>query len=82
MSKNGRGIIIYVVIILAILGFVYWITSSQGPSETYTYREFETDMNAGAITHITIKQNSEIPTGIVVVKFNDNTTYCFKFYFQ
>ena len=28
MSKNGRGIIIYIVIILAILGMVYWMTSS------------------------------------------------------
>ena len=74
MSKNGKGIIIYIAIILAILGIVYWMTSSAGPTETYTYREFEADMDAGAISYITIKQNSEIPTGIVMVKFNDNTT--------
>ena len=74
MSKNSRGIIMYVLIILAIFGIVYWMTSSSTPTETYTYKEFETDLNAGTISYINIKQNSEIPTGIVVVKFKDSTT--------
>ncbi len=64
----------YVLIILAIFAIVYWMTSSSAPAETYTYKAFETDLNAGTISYITIKQNSEVPTGVVVVKFKDSTT--------
>ena len=64
----------YVLIILAIFAVVYWMTSSSAPAETYTYKEFETDLNAGTISYINIKQNSEVPTGVVVVKFKDSTT--------
>ena len=74
MAKNSRGIIMYVLIILAIFAVVYWMTSSSSPSETYTYKEFEKDLDAGTISYITIRQNSEIPTGIVVVKFKDSST--------
>ena len=74
MGKNSRGIIMYVLIILAIFAIVYWMTSSSAPAETYTYKAFETDLNAGTISYITIKQNSEVPTGVVVVKFKDSTT--------
>lgn len=74
MGKNSRGIIMYVLIILAIFAVVYWMTSASAPTETYTYKEFETDLNAGTISYITIKQNSEVPTGVVVVKFKDSTT--------
>ena len=74
MGKNGRGILVYVLIILAIFGIVYWMTNTNTPTESYTYREFEEDLNAGTIAGISIKQNSEIPTGIVVVRFKDSTT--------
>ena len=74
MGKNARGIIVYALIILAIFGIVYWMTSGNTSTETYTYKEFETDLDAGTISYITIRQNSEIPTGVVVVRFKDSTT--------
>ena len=74
MAKNSRGIIMYVLIILAIFAVVYWMTSSSAPTETYTYKEFKSDLDAGTISYITIRQNSEVPTGVVVVKFKDSAT--------
>ena len=73
MGKNSRGIIVYVLIILAIFAVVYLMTSSPNNAEPYTYKEFQSDLNAGTISHITIKQNSEIPTGVVMVRFKDST---------
>jgi len=64
----------YVLIILAIFAVVYWMTSSSAPTETYTYKEFKSDLDAGTISYITIRQNSEVPTGVVVVKFKDSAT--------
>ena len=49
MGKNARGIIVYALIILAIFGIVYWMTSGNTSTETYTYKEFETDLDAGTI---------------------------------
>ncbi len=74
MAKNSRGIIMYVLIILAIFAVIYWMTSSSSPTETYTYKEFQKDLDADTISYINIRQNSEIPTGIVAVKFKDSTT--------
>ena len=74
MSKNSRGIIVYILIILAIFGIVYWMTSSNTPTENYTYKEFEADLDAGTVSYVTIRQNSEVPTGVVLVKFKDSTT--------
>ncbi|MBQ9031081.1 MAG: ATP-dependent zinc metalloprotease FtsH [Parasporobacterium sp.] len=74
MGKNSKGIIVYVLIILAIFAIVYWMTSSSTTTETYTYKEFEKDLDAGTISYISIRQNSEIPTGIVMVRFKDSST--------
>ena len=74
MSKNSRGSIVYILIILAIFGIVYWMTSSNTPTENYTYKEFEADLDAGTVSYVTIRQNSEVPTGVVLVKFKDSTT--------
>ncbi len=73
MGKSTKGIIAYIAIILAIFGVVYWMTRTTETTETYTYQEFEKDLDAGTISAISIKQNSEIPTGVVIVKFNDST---------
>ncbi len=73
MGKSTKGIIAYIAIILAIFGVVYWMTRTTETTETYTYQEFEKDLDAGTISSISIKQNSEIPTGVVIVKFNDST---------
>ena len=74
MKKSYKGLIIYAVIILAIFGIIYWTTFTSTSTENYTYAEFEQDLDAGSVREITIKQNSEIPTGVVVLKFKDSST--------
>ena len=74
MKKSYRGIIIYIIIVIAVFALVFMMTNSNKETDNYTYTEFEKDLEAKSISEIGIKQNSEIPTGVVVVKFKDATT--------
>lgn len=73
MGKQFRGIFIYVIIIAAVFAFIYIMSSSRQTNDDYTYSEFQTDLNDNAIQSIEIKQNSEIPTGVLTVTFRDSS---------
>ncbi|MBO4836000.1 MAG: ATP-dependent zinc metalloprotease FtsH, partial [Lachnospiraceae bacterium] len=73
MGKQFRGIFIYVIIIAAVFAFIYIMSSSRQQTDDYTFSEFQTDLNDDAIKTIEIKQNSEIPTGVLTVTFRDST---------
>ena len=73
MGKQFRGIFIYVIIIAAVFAFIYIMSSSRQQVDDYTFSEFQTDLNDEAIKTIEIKQNSEIPTGVLTVTFRDST---------
>ena len=73
MNKQFRGIIIYVIIIAAVFAGIYFMTSARPVNDEYTFSEFQTDLNDEVIKSINITQNSEIPTGVVVVTFKDST---------
>ena len=73
MGKQFRGIFIYVIIIAAVFAFIYIMSSSRQQVDDYTFSEFQTDLNDDAIKTIEIKQNSEIPTGVLTVTFRDST---------
>ena len=71
MSKQFRGGIIYLVIVLVVMYFIMSITSFGKSSSSYGYSDFLNDFNAGNISRVEISQNSEVPTGTVKVTFND-----------
>ena len=73
MGKQFRGIIIYVIVIAAVFALIYFMTSSKSVNDNYTFSEFQTDLNDQVISSIEITQNSEIPTGVVIVTFKDST---------
>lgn len=73
MSKQFRGIIIYIVIIGAVFAAIYFMTSARPVNDDYSFSEFQTDLNDEVIKSINITQNSEIPTGVVIVTFKDST---------
>ncbi|MBR5931813.1 MAG: ATP-dependent zinc metalloprotease FtsH [Lachnospiraceae bacterium] len=72
-GKRFRGIFIYVIIIAAVFAFIYIMSSSRTVNDDYTYSEFQTDLQDGAVQSIDIKQNSEIPTGVLTVTFRDSS---------
>ncbi|MBR2695929.1 MAG: ATP-dependent zinc metalloprotease FtsH [Parasporobacterium sp.] len=73
MGKQFRGILIYVLIIAAVFAGIYFMTSPRPVSDEYTFSQFQSDLNDEVIDSITITQNNEIPTGVVMVTFKDKT---------
>ena len=72
-GKQYRGIIIYVLVIAAVFAAIYFMTSVRPMNDNYSFSEFQKDLNDGVINQITISQNNEIPTGVVLVTFKDST---------
>ncbi len=75
MRRGYRGIGMYLFLLLVI--WFMWkgasSTSSLTTTETYTYAQFQTAMENGEITYITIAQNEEVPTGTVTAELSDGT---------
>lgn len=73
MGKQFRGILIYVLVIAAVFGIIYFMTSQRNINDDYTFSEFQKDLNDQTISSIEVKQNAEIPTGVLTVEFKDKT---------
>ncbi len=72
MSRQFRGGIIYLVIVLVVMYFIMSITSLGKSSSSYGYSDFKNDFLAGNVSRVEISQNSEVPTGMVKVAFNES----------
>ncbi len=74
-SGNGfKGIFIYVIIILAVFAVIFLLTNTSKVDDDYTYNEFRSDLQSGAVKEIEISQNSEVPTGALKITFKDSTS--------
>lgn len=74
MNNKGKtgGFGIYVVVI-AVIAILYLLMSQLGSqSGNYSYDTFVRDVNEGNVSGVVIRQNSEVPTGILYVSFDDN----------
>ncbi len=69
-------------IMLAILFMAYFFNDyvTDSSREGYNYSGFQADFEAGKVKQVTIQQNSEIPTGLVVVTFNEKDAKSKSFY--
>ena len=65
---------IYFIIILILLIIAVWINFGRGTMPTYSMDFLKQDVAAGTVASFTITQNREIPTGVVIVTFNDKST--------
>lgn len=65
---------IYFIIILILLIIAVWINFGKGTMPTYSMDLLKQDVEAGNVDSFTITQNREIPTGVVIVKFADDST--------
>ena len=67
MKNSSRGFRIYfIVIALMIIGMYVFSTFSTKDSD-YKYNDFITDLKAGNVSEVTIRQNNEVPSGSIVV---------------
>lgn len=71
MNKQGafRGIL-WFIILIALLIFAYSVYVRSRSLDLYSYNlsKFEQDLEAGAIGTVVIKQNEEIPTGVISIR--------------
>lgn len=73
-KKNSyRGFGIYLILILAVVGIWYWLDGST-TTNSYTREQFESSLEAGLITQVNVIPNREVPTGNLLITFNDSTT--------
>ena len=70
-NKSRLGKIYLVVFILLLIYLVYSFSKDFVKSD-YAYSDFLTDLRAGSVKELTIKQNKEVPTGKLVVHLNNN----------
>ncbi len=69
-KRTGLGVTFYFILILAcFLGFYLYYQSSRRPVNEYTMSEFKTDLAEDNVDSVIIKQNMEVPTGVVSVSF-------------
>lgn len=73
MNNKGKtgGFGIYVIAI-AVIAVLYLLMSRLGSqSGDYSYDTFVKDLNDGSISAVIIRQNSEVPTGVLYISFDD-----------
>jgi len=62
-KASGFGIYAVAVVIIAVL---YLLMSRFGSQTSdYTYDAFVKDVDSGSVTSVVIKQNAEVPTGVM-----------------
>ena len=71
MKNNMRkGIGIYLLVFLVVLCVIVWLQNNSTPTDdTYTIDDFRTDVAENLIDAVDIYQNSEVPTGVVLVTY-------------
>lgn len=80
MKRQLKGLGFYFVILLIIFAAIYFSDGLQMTNgERYNYSDFmkELDKNADTIESIAIYQNEEVPTGEVVVLYENGDEYSF-----
>ncbi|WP_275564721.1 ATP-dependent zinc metalloprotease FtsH [Acetatifactor aquisgranensis] len=68
MRQNNRGFNSYFLFIILLLMGVALLTSLNGADEEYTREQFIADMEAGKVTEVVVRPNSEVPTGYLDVE--------------
>lgn len=69
---GGMGVYLFVIIVIALIWFAVYLIGNH--SADYTYSDFKKDIKNENITSVDIKQNSEVPTGVITITLNDDTT--------
>ena len=74
MKKGYRGFIVYAVFVLIVIGIWYFLSETSFTADTYTYHQYQSDLEAGDVSSVIIEQNAETPTGTLLVTLADDPT--------
>ena len=76
MKRSFRGLGVYIVILLVIM-LIWWsFDGGKGlAANDYSYRDFVTALENEEIANVTVKQNKEVPTGVVTIVMKSGERY-------
>ena len=66
MSSRGFGLLILVIAVVAIMVGTS-LYNGRANRDEYTYSEFQNDLRSKNVQRVTVRQNTEVPTGRLVV---------------
>ncbi|MCI8891144.1 MAG: ATP-dependent zinc metalloprotease FtsH [Eubacterium sp.] len=72
MKRGYRGFVLYAILVLGVVGIWYFLSETDITSDTYTYHQYQSDLEEGNISSVIIEQNAETPTGTLVVTLKQN----------
>ncbi len=73
-SKNRFGGSSIFVILLIALAIVYYVMARMtSQTSSYNYQDFKNDVAQAKVEDVVIKQNAEVPTGVLTVKLKNNS---------
>lgn len=75
MSRNSKGALIYLFLILAVFLMIYTMTNRWVMKEDYNNQRFEQDLEKGNVVSIEVQPNSETPTGVAAVTVKDGSVH-------
>ncbi len=73
MKKGYRGFVLYAILVLGVVGIWYFLSETDITSDTYTYHQYQADLEEGKVASVIIEQNAETPTGTLVVTMSDGS---------
>lgn len=72
MKRGYRGFVLYAILVLGVVGIWYFLSETDITSDTYTYHQYQSDLEEGNVSSVIIEQNAETPTGTLVVTLKQN----------
>lgn len=72
MKRSYRGFVLYAILVLGVIGIWYFLSETDITSDTYTYHQYQADLEAGKVYSVIIEQNAETPTGTLVVTLKED----------
>lgn len=75
MNRPSRGLSFYMMIAVAIVIFVFVFRNGFRTQETYTFKQFQQEVEKKQVTRVDIYPNAEVPTGRLIVHFKDDNPY-------
>ncbi len=72
-NKNKMGGVGIYLVVIAVIAVLYFALARLSPSSSsYSYSNFLWDVQNGYVSSVLIKQNSEVPTGVLSITKTDN----------
>ncbi len=68
-----RSVFIYIILLLIVFGLWSSANKNNFYTSSYTYDQFQTDIQSDEVERVVISQNREVPSGNVLVVLNDDS---------